>query len=161
MFSSVSAPFCWPTTTIAPALERREAGDDRLVVAEEPIAVQLDEPVGHRGDELERPRPPQVAGQLDAGPGAVIRAVERRAVAGSVRAAAGAVSGRVAARGIAAGQLADAIGQGGQERERAEPAGVAGRLGDDRVAVRTGRCRSRPASSSRSSARGTTRSTKP
>ena len=69
-----------------PAVEPGEAGDDRGVVAEQPVAVELDEVVGHRRDELERARPVQVAGQLDPRPDGVAR------VAGGL--ASGASSGR-------------------------------------------------------------------
>ena len=74
-----------------PAVEPGEPGDDRRVVAEQPVAVELDEVVGHRRDELERPRPVQVAGELDPRPdgvaadppssarrGAAVRAADRR-----------------------------------------------------------------------------------
>ena len=66
----------------APALDPREARDDRLVVAEQPVAVELDELVGDLGDELEGPRAAQVARELDAGPDdglLVDRAARRRA----------------------------------------------------------------------------------
>ena len=73
MFSSVSAPFCWPITTIRRPSRRARPGHDRGVVAEQPVAVELDEVVGHGGDELERSRAVQVAGQLDARPDRVAR----------------------------------------------------------------------------------------
>ena len=56
-----------------PAVEPGEPGDHRLVVAEESVAVELDEVVGHGVDELERPRPAQVARELDARPDRVAR----------------------------------------------------------------------------------------
>ena len=46
----------------------REARDDRLVVAEQPVAVELHELVRHDREELQDPRAAQVAGQLDAAP---------------------------------------------------------------------------------------------
>ena len=58
-----------------PAVDPGEPGDDRRVVAEQAVAVQLDEVVGHRVDELERPRPAQVARELDARPDGVARIV--------------------------------------------------------------------------------------
>ena len=66
----------------AVALDRREAADERLVVAERAVAVQLDDVVGHRAQELERVRPPDVARQLDARPD---RLAQRLLVDGSVR----------------------------------------------------------------------------
>ena len=57
----------------ATVADRGQAGDDGLVVAEEAVAVELDEVVGHRADELEDPRPAEVAGELDAIPGRLLR----------------------------------------------------------------------------------------
>ena len=138
-----------------PAVERREPGDHRLVVAEEAVAVQLDEPVGHRRDELERPRPPQVARQLDAGPGAVVRAVERRAVPGSVRAAARrrfrAASPPEASPPVSSPTRSASVDR--NESGRNPPASPVD-SGTTAYPLRTGSCRRRPISSSRSSGAG-------
>ena len=112
MFSSVSAPFCWPTTTTRRPSIRAKPGDHRLVVAEQPVAVELDELVGHRGDELEGPRPAQVAGQLDAAQTVVARIVAGSAVRGG--------AGRRGAVGRGPRSV-DPTGKRRQERERPEP----------------------------------------
>ena len=98
-----------------PAVEPGEPGDHRRVVAEQPVAVELDEVVGHRLDELERPRPAQVAGELDPRP-------DRRRV-GDRRRAVGRRLGRGRRRSgcaVAAGQLADPVGERREERQRPE-----------------------------------------
>ena len=71
MFSSVSAALLLADHDDAPATDPGKARHDRLVIAEQAVAVQLDELVGHLGDELEGPRPAQGPGQLDAGPDVV------------------------------------------------------------------------------------------
>ena len=83
MFSSVSAPFCCPMTTIRRPSSRARPGDHRVVVAEEAVAVELDEVVGHRLDELERPRTAQVARELDARPDGVARVALGQRVRGA------------------------------------------------------------------------------
>ncbi len=70
--------------------------------------MELDEVVGHGRDELERPRPMQVAGELDARPDRVARVALR----GRRRGAPGVVG-----RG---GALADPFRDGAQERQRPE-----------------------------------------
>ena len=50
------------------AADPGEAGHDRRIVAEQAVAVELDELVGHRRHELEGARPLEVAGELDARP---------------------------------------------------------------------------------------------
>ncbi len=47
-----------------PAVDRREPGHDRLVVAEQPVAVELDDLLGHLRQELEDARAAQVAREL-------------------------------------------------------------------------------------------------
>ena len=66
---SVSLPFSWPITATAPAAEAADAGDDRRVLGEFPVA-------GERGEILDQPlgvvdemRPVRVAGDLRLLPG--------------------------------------------------------------------------------------------
>ena len=93
MFSSVSAPFCWPTTTTRRPSIRAKPADDRLVIAEEPVAVELHEVVGDQGDELQGARPAKVPGELDTRPDAAL--LVRDALAGTALAvAAGGRHGR-------------------------------------------------------------------
>ena len=72
-----------------PAADARETRDDRRVVAEQPVAVQLEELVGHGIDELERPRPAQA-------PASWTRAHTSSRAAASGRAIATAPSGATA-----------------------------------------------------------------
>ena len=65
------------------AADGREPRDDRLVVAEHPVAVELDELVGDDGEQLERARPAQVARELDARPDAAFGSSGGSAGAGS------------------------------------------------------------------------------
>ena len=51
-----------------PAVDPGQPGDHRRVVAEQAVAVELDELVGDEPDELERPRAAQVPGELDGRP---------------------------------------------------------------------------------------------
>ena len=67
----------------AVTLDARETGDHRRIVAEEAIAVELDPLVREVRDELERPGPVQVSGELDSRPHGVPGVIRRvaRAVA--------------------------------------------------------------------------------
>jgi hypothetical protein len=47
MFSSVSCALLLADDHDTPAVDPRQPGDDRRVVAEEAVAVELDELVGH------------------------------------------------------------------------------------------------------------------
>ena len=96
-------------TTRRPSRRARPVDDGR-VVAEQPVAVQLDELVGHGPDEFERARAAQVARQLDAGPD---RVAGVRGLRGRVRRATAAIP-------IECADLADALGERAQERERSE-----------------------------------------
>ncbi len=51
-----------------PAVDPGQPGDHRRVVAEEAVAVELDELVGDVAEELEHPRATQVPGELDGRP---------------------------------------------------------------------------------------------
>ena len=90
-----------------PAVDPGESRDDRLVVAERAVAVELDELVGHRRHELERVRPLDVPGELDPRP-------DRVAWIG--RLGGRAVRRRVVAPGLARGAAAQAVNHGGPPR---------------------------------------------
>src|SRR5581483_40016 len=51
------------------AADPSEAADDRVVVAEHAVPVQLDEVLAQQADQVERVRPPRMPGELDAPPG--------------------------------------------------------------------------------------------
>ena len=59
------------------AIEPGQPGDHRRVVTEQPVAVELDEVVGHGRHELERPRPLEVARELDPRPDRVAWVADR------------------------------------------------------------------------------------
>ena len=59
----------------APAVDLAEAADDGRVVAEQPVAVQLDDIGRHGAQQLERVRPMDVACELDACPDGVAQLV--------------------------------------------------------------------------------------
>ena len=67
-----------------PSVDPGEPRDHRLVIAEEAVTMEFDEGVGHLRDQVERPRPAQVARGLDAGPGAVGLRAEHRARAAAI-----------------------------------------------------------------------------
>ena len=69
MFSRVSRPFWWPIDHHRLAVEAREAADDGLVVAEEPVAVQLHPVLEEQSHEIEGVRALRVPGDLGALPG--------------------------------------------------------------------------------------------
>ncbi len=69
MFSRVSRPFWWPTTTTGAAVEAREAADHGLVVAVDPIAVELHPVLDEQSDEIEGARALRVPRDLGALPG--------------------------------------------------------------------------------------------
>ena len=141
-----------------PAVDPGEAGDDRGVVAEQPVAVELDEVVGHL-----RRRSSRVRGRRR------LRASWTRAQTASRGSAAPAVAPS-AGRGATASSSARPISptsldERAEERERAEPVEVdldrggapaAGSPGPRRAAAGAGGRARRAAP-----ARGTTRSTKP
>ena len=102
----------------AAAVDPREARDDRLVVAEQAVAVELDELVGDLGEELEDPRAAQVAGELDARPDAAFSST-----GATVAAAAGSRGlGRLAAA------VADAVNHGRPPARAADEAQDLGQL---------------------------------
>ena len=98
-------------------VEARQADDHRRVIAEQAVAVELDEVVGDAVDELERPRPPQVARKLDPRPHRVAGIGQRFAFNTSTTAAMGAVpashSGSAAGVLNAARQLGSILGIAG------------------------------------------------
>ena len=60
------------------AVDRGQAADDGGVVAEQAVAVELDEVVGHRREQLEGVGPLEVSGQLDACPDRGLRVGRRQ-----------------------------------------------------------------------------------
>ena len=68
MFDSVSVPFWCPTIITGAALEQRRPADDRGIVAEGPIPVELEEPLEDVRKQVERARPLRVPRELDVAP---------------------------------------------------------------------------------------------
>ena len=158
IISLVVWPFWWPIDDHGQVAETREAADDRGVLVEEPVAVELLEVVEDVADVLERVRPLDVAGELDDVPGGRRSAARSGSVTGARRAVG--VSGRPSRRPrerVELEQLAERAAQVLARLDEVEHAVLEqelGRLEARRAAAGGSSARSPSARRSRCSARG-------